>query len=409
MFSRFCRLLPVAGLLWAGMPAAAAFSAGDFLTLIENGSSISDLESAIVLSQGDSKRKKELMSLKKRLAEEKRRIDNMIRELKPLAMSAQKKGDVNVRGADGCTLLMHAARYGNEMAIKMLMDAGADSALADKRGKTAMDYDLREGNGFLVAQLAQEMHAAVTRNDFDTVRKYCRAGLPVDTMLPDGPLVEVLLQAQQYPLVVELLDRVKPENIRLPSGALLSELIVTSRHPELLKKGAELYGKALWDTSAGGTDTLMCILTEGNLTAVQLYVHHHGVDNQLCALAVRHSSPAVITWVLQKAEAVAKEDAWGSFPLFEAARRGNLSVYEAVLAIGGDVNARNAAGETLLMHAALSGSEEMVNAVLQKMNAELVGAADAGGRTAADYAALSGSAGVESILASRGVQPAGKK
>ena len=84
-----------------------------------------------------------------------------------------------------------------------------------------------------------------------------------------------------------------------------------------------------------------------------------------------------------------------------------MAVYEAVLAAGADVNARNTAGETVLMHAALSGIEKVVNAVLNSISPDLLGAADSQNRTAVDYARMAGSAPVEQLLGSRGVKPGG--
>jgi len=83
----------------------------------------------------------------------------------------------------------------------------------------------------------------------------------------------------------------------------------------------------------------------------------------------------------------------------------DIPVYDAVLAAGADVAARNEQGETLLMHAALGGNVHLVNAVLDKLPQELLQAADAAGRNAADYARMSGVTMVESLLATRGLRP----
>lgn len=375
------------------------------MSVFEQNSVVEELEGAIDMARNHPDGKKSLHSLRRRLSEEKRKAAALMRDLKPLAMRAQSKKDINVQDARGRTLLMHACRYGSGSAVSMLLEEDADLSVVDKNGHSALYYDQHEGSGVLVSRLAVEAEEALESGNTDRVRLYCKAGLPPDVQLTDGPLLGCVLQKKQFSLASELLSGGNTENVTMRDGTLLTELLVQSGQEEILKKAAAIFGKELWATSSGGTDSLLYILRSGNLHALGLYVHHLGTGNNLCTLAVRHSSPELVTWVLQKAEAVGKEDTWGSFPLFEAARRGNLPVYAAVLSAGGDVNARNGAGETVLMHAALSCNVELVKAVLEKMNADLVGICDAAGRTAVDYARMSGSAEVESVLTKRGVQP----
>lgn len=392
-------------LIWLAPAPVSAFSAEDFLTAIEQDPAVTELESAIALAQGNPERKKSLTALKKRLSEEKHRVQNRLREVKPLALKARQRQDVNVQDGNGRTLLMHAARFSNGNAIDMLLreDAALDSV--DKKGRTALEYDRTEGNGVLAVRVIAALEIAIERGHTENIRRYCQSGIAADAMLTEGPLLGCLLRAGQHLLATELFRGKTPANEAMSDGTLLSELIVLSGNADLLHAGAAAFGRELWAFSPGGTDTLLHILRTGNLKAVQLYAHHCGVSSELCSLAVCHSTPEVVTWVLQQAQAAAKADTAGNSPLFTAARRGNSAVYEAVLAAGGEVNDRNEAGETLLMHAALSGSPEMVNAVLQKINADLAAACDASGRTAVDYARLSGNKMVESVLLSHGVQP----
>lgn len=403
--NRICTVLCSVAMLCLVSADAAAFSAEDFLTAIEQDSSVSELESSIALIQGNPERKKLLPSLKKRLSDAKQRIQSRLRDVKPLALKAQQRQDVNVRDGNGRTLLMHAARFGNGNAIDMLLRESAALDLADKKGCTALEYDRREGCGVLSVRLVVALDEAIDRGHTEDIRRYCQSGIAVDTMLPDGPLLGCLLRARQHLLAAELIRGKKAANEAMSDGTLLSELIVLSGDSNLLDAGAAAFGRELWAFSPGGTDTLIHILRTGNLKAVQLYAHHCGISGELCSLVVRHSTPEVVTWVLQQAQTAGKAADGGDFPLFAAARRGNPAVYEAVLAAGGEVNARNETGETLLMHAALSGSPDMINAVLQKINADLSAACDTAGRTAVDYARMSGNLMAESVLRARGIQP----
>ena len=48
--------------------------------------------------------------------------------------------DINARGADGETMLMHAAGQGSEGDVEFLLSRGADACLRNNRGASAADY-----------------------------------------------------------------------------------------------------------------------------------------------------------------------------------------------------------------------------------------------------------------------------
>lgn len=392
-------------LLWAAAVPVSAFSADEFLEKLRQDSAMSELESALVLARSNPERKRSVPSLQKRIKEEKQRVDKMVSNMRPLALKVQQRQDVNVRDGKGRTLLMLAAAAGNGPAIDYLLGEEADLDVVDKDGRNALYYDESKGGGLLSNRLLSALDIAFQTKDDAKVRRYCKAGISPDAMLSDGPLVGRLLLDGKYELAVELCRGKKIENEAMLDGTLVSELIVGCGHEKMLQLGADMLGKELWSSSPGGVDALFHILRRGDLKAVQLYAHHFGFGNNLCMLAVRHSSPEVVAWVLKQAEGAGKADSWGSLPLFEAARRGDIPVYDAVLAAGADVAARNEKGETLLMHAALGGNVHLVNAVLDKLPQELLQATDAAGRNAADYARMSGVTMVESLLATRGLRP----
>lgn len=397
-----------AALLWSAAVPLSAFSADEFLETLKQDSEITELENSLALAQGNPERKKALSGLQKRLKEEKRRVDKVVKSLRPLAMKAQQRQDVNVCDEKGRTLLMEAARIGCGEAIDYLLGENPELGKVDKFGRSALDDDEDEGCGLLAVRLSMALDLAFQAGDFAKVHQYCKVGLPPDTMLPGGPLVGKLLQAGQTGMAVEVCRGKKMENEAMDDGTLISELIISSGNADMIRIGAEALGRELWSRAPGGSDSLFLILRRGDLRAVQFYAHHFGFGNNLSTLAVRHSSPEVVAWVLKQADDAGKVDSWGSLPLFEAARRGDIPVYDAVLAAGADVAARNEKGETLLMHAALGGNVHLVNAVLDKLPQELLHATDAAGRNAADYARMSGIAMVESLLATRGLRPQSK-
>jgi ankyrin repeat protein len=54
--------------------------------------------------------------------------------------------DLNIRGADGCTALISAARNRHTDIAKLLIDAGADLDIKASDGCTALNYAARNGH-----------------------------------------------------------------------------------------------------------------------------------------------------------------------------------------------------------------------------------------------------------------------
>ena len=61
--------------------------------------------------------------------------------------------DVNVRGAWDLTPLMYTSVFNQPAVASLLLEHGADAALVDKKGKTALDHALGEKNLGVVAVL----------------------------------------------------------------------------------------------------------------------------------------------------------------------------------------------------------------------------------------------------------------
>jgi ankyrin repeat protein len=58
----------------------------------------------------------------------------------------ERKADVNAQSNDGMTALMVAAAHNSPPMIGLLMDAGADAEIKNKRGQTARDVAELNGN-----------------------------------------------------------------------------------------------------------------------------------------------------------------------------------------------------------------------------------------------------------------------
>jgi ankyrin repeat protein len=90
-------------------------------------------------------------------------------------------------------------------------------------------------------------------------------------------------------------------------------------------------------------------------------------------------------------------------PLFEASRRGNRQMAEALLERGANVNARNRSGATALMMAVGHSQNEIARLLLD--HGAAVNQANADGRTALMVAAMSGNRELVRVLLERGADP----
>jgi hypothetical protein len=62
-------------------------------------------------------------------------------DIKMIELLLKYKADPNISQDDGTTVLMYAIYTDNVDLIRMLIDAGADSSIVDRSGKTACDYN----------------------------------------------------------------------------------------------------------------------------------------------------------------------------------------------------------------------------------------------------------------------------
>ncbi len=92
--------------------------------------------------------------------------------------------------------------------------------------------------------------------------------------------------------------------------------------------------------------------------------------------------------------------AWSDEAFLEQAREGDLAVLELFLKGGMDLEARDSAGATALMYAALNSRVEATSLLIEK-GAD-INAADNLGRRALDYATVHPESGAFKILASAG-------
>lgn len=400
MLGYLCRVVCASVVLLLVPTARAAFSADTFMGFINENSTLRDLETALELTSD----KKEQREISKQIREEKRKLDKASREVRTLAQKAEREG-INVQDKSGRTLLMMATQLPSPEAVDYVMLQNPDLTLRDKSGRTALEMDADGGNGALSIQLTALLQDSVRVKDFAKVRECCKAGVSPNEALAEGPLAGVLLQQGQEDLFVEIFRGKHFKDAPMADGTMLSQLILLSSKPDVIKIGGEAMGKGLFADRNGDNTTVMLLMVKGNLEGVKMYAHQVGLQRDDVKLAVRHSTPEVVGWVLSQDIARNMGDA---LPHLEAARRGNQAVMDAVIGADVDLAAANGRGETVLMHAALSGNAELVGMLMQKVSAEVLQAKDSEGRTAIYYARLVKNKAVEQKLTAGGLKASDK-
>ena len=67
---------------------------------------------------------------------------------------------IDAESPNGTTPLMMAAHYGSPAAVKLLLEAGADPALKNQLGLTAIDFAYRAGRQDAADMIAANIRAA---------------------------------------------------------------------------------------------------------------------------------------------------------------------------------------------------------------------------------------------------------
>ncbi|MBE6436060.1 MAG: ankyrin repeat domain-containing protein, partial [Akkermansiaceae bacterium] len=107
----------------------------------------------------------------------------------------------------------------------------------------------------------------------------------------------------------------------------------------------------------------------------------------------------------QNIKLISVEDPEGNLPLHEAARKGDAELYRELVKLGANPAQKNTRGETVLMHAALSGDAETLAEALKGISPELLQAKDKDGHNAHYYAKLAQDKAATEALKAAGLQP----
>lgn len=305
----------------------------------------------------------------------------------------RQTGDINARNKEGQTLLMAVANTGVDDAVAAVLREHPDLTYGDANGHTALWYEMRGMGHALNSELLHRWHTAMAAGNVEEVRHLLDCGLSPATPTEQGnpPLGEAIDRGLTD-IFSELMKHDSDLTYSMADGRTLLEVAVEKDNAQAIS-ALLTFGAEADERLRTGETPLRYLLRRGSPEAVLAFVkgaelgNRAEADTRVCCVAARLAPAETVKALLSAVEKPHEEDTYGNTPLLEAARRGDLAVYDAVVAAT-PPQWMNSRGETALMHAVLSGDEAMLRRVLETMPAELRDKADAAGRRAADYAAL---------------------
>lgn len=285
--------------------------------------------------------------------------------------------------------LYWAAKNGGSRAVQLLLDKGANPNAAGVGG-TALLAVLQEGNsqraqmmlygfgGTMSEAQRNTVRQASERSDTEIVRALIAHGVDVTTGPNRAALILAALGGNVI-IVQQLLDKGAPLNITdieapvadspgdpSPQGMRPLMAAASNGHPEvvslLLSKGSDANAK-----DRAGRTALMRVALAGRSQVVRMLPQMRE--------AVLHRADEGSDKPISRAVSAKEKADW-----LKWAESGDTAVIQSLLAQNADVNARDAKGQTALMHAAANSTPAVVQALLQA-KAE-INAQDATGETA---------------------------
>ncbi len=294
-------------------------------------------------------------------------------------------GDINLQDCRGTTVLIYACAVGNLDLIKLAVESHADTALRTKRGLNALDVACREGQlesvRILLAQNAdvnRPLHLASGFGHTEVCRLLLEYGFDIESLSYDGLTV---LEAACYGKCPETVKYLL-ENGANPSGKdgvtapILEASVVGSLDcvKILVEAGADVNWRcaagnyALRAARVGGHGAVVEFLMYQG--AIDYDEHQKSLDSEIIA-AAGSGNVAHVQDLLDQGANVHGIDGQGRTALIVAASQVHVTIVEALLGAGSEVDATmRATGQTALLMAAKNGHREAVK-MLAKAGADL--------------------------------------
>ncbi len=339
-----------------------------------------------------------------------------------------QRADANAQDAQGRTALMLAVEQKETEIVRLLLKQGARVLLKSQSGRTALADAVRTHDPRLLKILIASvpsgdflsdpaslsvMALAAVMNDPSTVQELLRQGvnpkgedcaiaLAVAAEYGRHEVVGILLAAGtdvNYPL--------GPRGTTILMGASESPFPGQGKIVEaLIKAGARISAQ-----DAQGKTALMYAAASNSLETMQVLLAHGAdatVKDKKGETAAQIPAPSgshqAIVALLARAVS-GTQDIGKRRELVAAVEHNDAATLKDLLSKGGDVNARDDAGETLLMKGATQGQLDLVNILLKYKADVKAKSLDSSGYTALVRAAEAGHADVVKALLDAGADP----
>lgn len=344
--------------------------------------------------------------------------------------------------------LLVEARRGNLPRVQQLLDAGVSANLVGPRGSAPLLEAVQGGHFDVAAELIRRgadvdhegggrtaLGLAVRGGHFEIVKMLLERGARVDTRLSGGR-TPLLIQCEKYssaildalldagadvdasddlgrtPLLIALVSGRKDLEQKLrdknaTKGELEARLILAARGGNLEEVKGILGQRPNVDTPGPGGETALVAASEhaeadvvDALLSVGANVNVKASSGTPLTVAARRGNLSVLDTLLA---AGARADLTGPddrTPLMIAAARGHLEIVRHLLDAKNNPNERDRSGCTALMLAAEGGHEEVLSELFAA--SATVDARGPGGRTALMFAAAAGELGTLQLLIAKG-------
>lgn len=365
------------------------------------------------LEEVDKEQKEYANELKRGINEENRRCNAFKSAIRDLAPKVRKSGKIDLKDDKGRTLLMLVAGLGNDTATEMVLRDSPDLMAMDKDGRVAMDYEQMGGGTAVGNILKDRWNNAFTANNADEIQALLDCGANADWPVNGEPPLGLAIYTGNDTLFNILTMHGAHAGNRMSDGTTLVEMAVKFNNANALDY---LLG-ALSETEiifSDGIPVFRHLMSEDKADCLSAWIDQALSQKKMqtedgtsyfCLVIRLADTACAIKVATNHLKLLSEEDAEGNLPLHEAARRGDAALYRELVKLGAEVEQKNSRGETVLMHAALSGDADTLAAVLENISPELLNATDKDGHTAHYYAKLAKDPSATEALNAAGLQP----
>ncbi|KAL5315184.1 hypothetical protein ACEPPN_017835 [Leptodophora sp. 'Broadleaf-Isolate-01'] len=334
-----------------------------------------------------------------------------------------KGADVAVANKDGWTPLIAALSKGHVDVVRLLLGKGADLEASDQNGWTPLSRAAGDGHAAVVELLLDRgveieakdtcswtsLHFAAKNGHLDVVELLLDRGARIEAKNADGwtPL-HCAASNGHLEVVKLLLDRGAGIEAKETCSWTSFHFAVLNGHLEvvelLLDQGAEIEAKSICSWTP-----LHYAASNGHLEVVELLLDQEAEieAKDICSWTPLHYAASnghleVVELLLDRGAGIEAKNADGWTPLHRAASNGQLEVVELLLDRGAGIEAKDTCSWTSLHFAALNGHLEVVELLLNQ-GAEIE-AKDICSWTPLHYAASNRHLEVVELLLDRGAE-----